>query len=28
MVKKHRAVYSINKEKGTIGIGKEVKEVI
>jgi len=28
MVKEHQAVHLINKEKGTIGIGRGVKEVI
>jgi len=28
MVKEHRAVYSINKERGTIGIGRGAKEVV
>jgi len=28
MVKEHQAVYLINKERGTIGIGREIKEVI
>jgi len=28
MVKKYRAVYLINKERGTIGIGRGAKEVV
>jgi len=28
MVKEHQAIYLINKERGTIGIGRGAKEVI